>query len=216
VHNWFDLTITTGTHKIYEVFTNTKISKVESGTEAVTVRSQTSTIEQKNSSPKTTPPPIENNNSTSTTTKSNTEIITVSSDAQAITKNGSSPSIPSTSTTKTILNKTTAETKNFISGLTGGLVETLKKQKNLLDEDIKNKNNHEPVPLLADAAEKMEQKATFLKIPRDKIPSFATIQSWSLAAGIYILQTWWIMVLIFLLILRGLWKLWGFIRKREY
>ena len=212
IHHWFDFTITTGTHQMYEVLRNTKISNVSSTTEIALIQSPTSTVIQKISTTKPTPL-----NSLATTTPFSSETITVSSDAQALIKNSAPPSSTGAtlSTTSIIMSKTTSQTKNFILNLTGGLVENLKKQKNLLDEDIKKNTNMEPLPVLEDAAREMEKKTTFLKIPREKIPSFENIQSWSLALSIYILQTWWLVLLILLLVLRGIWKILSFFRKKD-
>ncbi len=210
VHNWFDLTITTGTHKIYEVFTNTKISKVESGVEPVPIRSQTSTIEQKNSTPKIPSPSTPentNSNTTSSITQNDPQTLTASSDAQTRIKNTSTSDSNFSSSSKTIINKTSTETKNFITSVTGGLIETLKKQKEILDEENKAKNNHQPVPLLADAAKQVEQKNTWFKIPQEKIPSYKQLLSWLLAATIYLVGTWWFWVIMLIILLKLLWKI---------
>jgi hypothetical protein len=101
-----------------------------------------------------------------------------------------------------------------ITALTGNVKLHLVNQKTKLDQELLENENNQPVPLLEESAKRLEGKTTWLKIPREKIPSFKQLQSWSLGATLYILNTWWLMLIIYLLVFRLLWKLWRSATRR--
>ncbi len=69
-------------------------------------------------------------------------------------------------------------------------------------------------PILTEPINALEDK-TFIKIPDNKKPTKQLVYSWLISIAITILNTWWLMVVIFLIILRALYKLWKAVREQD-
>lgn len=229
IHQWFDLEITTGTHKIYGVINKTYQSEAGKSPEEISIRFPTSSIAYKTAAIKNSPSTtLLKNNSVATSSSSSVYstssiLITVSSDQQTSTftttsKELSTSSLPAEEKgfgQNSFISQTTHNTKNWIQKLTEGPINGLTEKKQLLDKELQEEKDHQPINLLEESAKKIESKTTFLKIPREKIPSLKQLQSWSLGASIIILNTWWLMLIIFGLLVWNIWKLWRYIRRSE-
>lgn len=121
------------------------------------------------------------------------------------------PSLPSSS----VLENTSEKTKSILHQITKTIDQYLVKQKVLLQKKLISTTNTDPIPLLENSAKQIESKTSWLKIPRDKIPSFLHIQIWILEILLYILRSWWLLLIILLALLRILWKLWRYLKKND-
>lgn len=220
-HQWFDVSVSSGTPTFVAVLSNSKKSNLGKELETVALLNTTSSPLQ--ISIKTKPAAPKNSSITSTTNTSSPffSTFTVSSDEQV--NSTTSSTIVSSSTifegvvqnSSSFLNKFSEAIQPTITALTGNVKLHLANQKTKLDQELAENKNNRPVPLLEESAKRLEGKTTWLKIPREKIPSFKQLQSWSLGATLYILNTWWLMVLLLLVLFRALWKLWRFVKRGD-
>jgi hypothetical protein len=211
---WFDTIASTTTLIFSAEFINVK--KAELGKIATPVQAVSSTT--KNSGQAAT------TSSTTTSSPKNNLITSVSSTSST----SSTSYLPATPLSSTIVSTTeslfsssatkiaTEKTKNAIETITAPLINFLDKKKHALEESIENVTTTEPIPILNKAATELENKTSFLKIPREKIPSFTHLYIWLISVGLYLLHTWWIMLLALLFLVYNIWKLWKKIRNEEH
>jgi hypothetical protein len=109
----------------------------------------------------------------------------------------------------------TEKTKFIVQSITTPLIHLLDDEQRSLEEQIKTTTTSQPIAVLDQAATELEKKTTFLKIPRDQLPTSTRAYIWLIEAAKYILSTWWIMLILLLIILRTLWKLWRRIQRSE-
>lgn len=223
LHEWFDVTITSGTPTFVAVLSDVKKSELGKLPEPITLLNPTSTVLKITPKKKPTPVII---SLVPTTTTSTPTFTTVSSDDTASPPSSFTSTTNNTSSTNQLLETTKKNTVSFLqtisekiqpslTNLTSHLTTRLIEQKQKIDKEIKDNKENEPVPLLADSAKHLEQKTPWLKIPRNYIPSFKELQSWSLGAALFVLRTWWLMLIILLLLLRALWKLWCYAKRGD-
>ncbi len=103
------------------------------------------------------------------------------------------------------------------TGIREQFAQKLTATKDSLDQKLAAETNPEPNVLLAKPFTALQNKFTFLKIPNNYIPSNGRLYSWLLGALIFILRTWWLLLIITFLLLRWLWKIFRFFyfRNRE-
>ncbi len=98
--------------------------------------------------------------------------------------------------------------ERFIASLTAGL----ESKNQSIKSDLQNGQPSDPI--LTETINALADK-TFIKIPENKKPTKQLVYSWLISLTILILNTWWLMAIIFLVILRALWKLWKLVRGHD-
>ncbi len=118
------------------------------------------------------------------------------------------------STTSTA-GKTLSVIKKVIESSTQIFVPRLEKTVQVWQATATQEANTEPIPLLAAGAQKLENYQNLIQIPREKIPSIHTIKSWIARSVLHILNTWWLVLPLYMATLYLLWRLWRSITYAE-
>lgn len=132
--------------------------------------------------------------------------------------NGSSVSNDGSVSPDSSNNDTTTQTADGTkTSITAQFAQKLTATKNTLDQKLAEETNPQPVSLLSKPFTALQNKFTFLKIPHEYVPSSGRLYSWFLGALIFILHTWWLLIIIAALLVRWIWKIFRFFyfRNRE-
>jgi hypothetical protein len=213
---WFDIITATGTQHFSEQLVEMKKTELGKTPELISLTTSTISIERNFVSSSL---PI----SSSSTSSSTTNLITVTPPTTSSSTLTETLSSSPTSTTSTISNlvhspltqTVTEKTKLVMQSITAPLIRLLDDEQRSLEEQIKTTTTSQPIAVLDQAATELEKKTTFLKIPRDQLPTSTRVYIWLIGAAKYILSTWWIMLILLLIIIRTLWKLWRRIQRSE-
>jgi hypothetical protein len=98
--------------------------------------------------------------------------------------------------------------------MSGAVVPYLKTTQNQLSDDARNDPNPQPIGLFKQAADALHERQSFISIPDKSLPTSKVVQTWLLGAAIWALNTWWLMLIIYLFVFRLLWKLWRSATRR--
>ncbi len=202
---WFDITIPSSPLTVTLEFVNGKTSISGEPSASIYLAFATSsalTITHAGAAP--SPPPSSSPNSlplpstTSSTSSTRTwgEILGISS---------SSPATTSTTASSTLLATVMEKTKTVIDGVSETIIPLVEREK---EKNKEQQASSTPLPLLEKAAQKLEEKNSFLRIPRDELPSIQDLKAWGYAILLFALKTWWVMLIIYLLLFRSLYILW--------
>ena len=210
VRYWSDTTIASGTQRFSAELRNMKKNELGKIPESILIT--TSSLRTEKEISKT---PL----SFLSTTTSPASIITVSS-ATTADSNSANESPPLSSVSSSFLSsslkqKAASTTKNVVQIITRPLIRLLDEKQNSLENAIKTNSSSQPIPALDHAVSELEKKSTFFKIPREKLPTTQHLYIWLIKVAKYVLNTWWVMLIVFLALLRTSWKLWRRIQRDE-
>lgn len=222
LQQWFDLTITTGTHKLYKKISEIKKSEIQKTLETITIQNSTSQIDEKISEP--TEPPTKTLTSSTvssfihlTTSSINLlekNTVASSTNVATTTDNNNQTTAPDYAD-KTDYSPVVATAKKLVDISTAGIIKKLENTKDQLAEQLKNSSSSKPLPLLEKPIEELEKKTPFFKFPREKLPTLNHVYSWLITTLLYLLHTWWVVILFYLVIIIGLWRLWRRLRRND-
>lgn len=121
-------------------------------------------------------------------------------------------SIPNTETAETASSASTTSSSSSIGSF---FAEKISKKKKRLDEKLAAEAEPKPIGALAKPLTALQAKIPFIAFPPEYVPSSGRLFSWFLGILIAICQTWWLLLIVFLLILRWIWKIFWFFWRRD-
>lgn len=135
---------------------------------------------------------------------------------------GTEPSNPNTHTPTNPSNENShiASSSTIPQSSTGNpignfIAQKISEQKEKVDERLAREEHPEPISLFAKPLASLRSKAPFLAIPKEYVPSGDRLLSWLFGILIFICETWWLLLIVFLLLLRWIWKIFWFFWRRD-
>ncbi len=232
VELWTDWTVTPGTHALRATIVDAKKSEIGQPGTPIMLSSASSSIDVQ-----TVPPPAplkpsaeDARDPASTESKSDPNTIIASGVAETSTSSvagvlsqtveqllslARKSNFSQSGASSTDSNQITSETNHSLSGQFERLISAFTlaleaKKKTIQTEQADGKPGQ---PILTEQIKALEDK-TFIKIPDNKKPTKELVFSWLISLVILILNTWWLMCIIFLIVLRALWKMWKIVRGK--
>jgi hypothetical protein len=237
VERWTDWMVTPGTHNIFAKISNAQKSEIGKPPEPITLATEASatetitpTLDPERLAPTTStdssssspnpdqPAPLgpknpESANTLETLVKTiqtlTDKLLGRSSETASTTPNTATDSVPNP------ISNDNPSSSNTTRGITATISTKLATQKSALDEKLNQEENPQPVTVLAGPLETLAKKVPYFKIPPQYIPSGGRIYSWFLSACIFIVNTWWLLLIVSFLVLRWVWKIVRFFQFRN-
>lgn len=115
---------------------------------------------------------------------------------------------------RSIFSQAVSTTRQIIQAMSSAIIPYLKTTQDHLADDARTDPNPQPIGLFKQAADALHERQPYISIPDKSLPTGKVVQAWLLGAVIWALNTWWLMLIIYLLIFRLLWKLWRSATRR--